>query len=395
MSGTTILISPLNWGFGHAGRMIPLARELQRRGNEVVFGADARLLPLIECELPGIKLIEIPGLDIRYSRILPQYVCIFLQLPLILLSAVREHNLLKRLAREIKPSVIISDNRFGFCHSKIFSVYVTHQLRIPFPRFLRFMEPFGAWLHRRIISRFDLCLVPDYPGPVNLSGRLSHDIKLLNNTHYMGPLSRFRVTPVPELLSGSIVTPVPELLSGSAASALPDSNITPGHPICSLILSGPEPQRSILLEKVSGALRGVQLYVLSATPVQVAGSRDHGITLITKPDAGTMRDLVSRSTMVIARAGYTSVMELVSLGKGAVLIPTPGQTEQEYLGEYLNGHHAFITVKQSDTDRLGRLTEEWAEDTRPPLADSASHFEKAIKLLLEHKKSDSGQKSTT
>ncbi len=398
MSGMTILISPLNWGFGHAGRMIPLARELQRRGNEVVFGADARLLPLIESELPGIKLIEIPGLHIRYSGILPQYLCIFLQLPLLIFSAVREHYLLKRLAREIRPSVIVSDNRFGFWHSEIFSVYVTHQLRIPFPRLMRFMEPPGAWIHRRIINRFDLCLVPDYPGRVNLSGRLSHDLKLPDNVHYMGPLSRFRAAAAAQLLaevgvapamdsqSGCRVTPASELPERSRVAATSDGISTPGHPFCSLILSGPEPQRSLLLEKVTGALRGVKLYVLSATTVRAAGSRYPGITFIIKPDTGTMRDLVSRSTIVIARAGYTSVMELVSLGKSAVLIPTPGQTEQEYLGEYLDGHHGFITLKQGDTGRLGRLVEEWAVVTPAPLPDSAADFEMAINLLTEQKK---------
>jgi len=362
MSGMTILISPLNWGFGHAGRMIPLARELQERGNEVVFGVDARLLPLIESELPGIKLIEIPGLHIRYSGILPQYLCIFLQLPVLILSAVREHYLLKSLAREIRPSVIISDNRFGFRHNEIFSVYVTHQLRIPFPRLMRFMEPLGAWVHRMIINRFDLCLVPDYPGPVNLSGRLSHNLKMPDNVHYMGPLSRFRT------------------------AATPDVSSTPGHPFCSLILSGPEPQRSLLLEKVTGALRGVKLYVLSATTVRDAGSRYPGVTFVIKPDTGTMRDLVSHSTIVITRSGYTSVMELVSMGKGAVLIPTPGQTEQEYLGEYLDGHHGFITVKQNDTGRLRRMVEEWAVVTPAPLPDSAADFEMAINLLPEQKK---------
>ncbi|MCA1741836.1 MAG: hypothetical protein LC630_05125, partial [Bacteroidales bacterium] len=249
MSGMTILISPLNWGFGHAGRMIPLALELKKRGNAVVFGADAQLLPLIERELPGIRLIEIPGLHISYSRFLPQYLCIFMQLPVVVISAIREHFTLRRLAEEIKPSVIISDNRFGFFHHSIFSVYVTHQLRIPFPRSLRFIEPFAAWIHRMIINRYDLCLVPDYTGPVNLSGRLSHSLKLPGNNsvrlshglklpgnnsgrlshglklpgnvHYMGPLSRFRVTLPPK------------------------AKITLRHPYCCLILSGPEPQRTM------------------------------------------------------------------------------------------------------------------------------------------------------
>ncbi len=324
MGGITILISPLNWGFGHAGRMIPLALELKKRGNAIVFGADPQLLPLIENELPGIKLVEIPGPRIRYSRFLPQYLCIFLQLPTVIISAFREHCALRRLAEQFNPAVIISDNRFGFFHRRIFSVYVTHQLRIPFPRLLRFLEPAATWFHRRIISRYDLCLVPDYPGPVNLSGRLSHGLKLPGNVCYTGPLSRFGMMPPSE------------------------TNITVGHPYICLILSGPEPQRSLLLEKVSMALRDIQLCVLSAVAIPGTVGTESNITFYIKPDGGTMRQLIEGCSLVIARSGYTSVMELSSLGRGAVLIPTPGQPEQEYLGDYLNGRYGFVTVRQNN-----------------------------------------------
>jgi hypothetical protein len=410
MSGTTILISPLNWGFGHAGRMIPLALELKEKGSDVVFGADTQILPLIEQELPGIRLIEIPGLHIRYSRFLPQYLCIFLQLPAVVISAFREHFALRRIVREINPAVIISDNRFGLFHPRIFSVYVTHQLRIPFPQSLRFMEPFTAWLHRKIINRYDLCLVPDYPGevnlsgrlshglkaPVNLPGRLSHGLKAPGNVHYMGPLSRFRT------------------------AAPSEAAITPCHPYCCLILSGPEPQRTMLLEKVATALPGIQLCVLSAAPVKMIPGNDPFLTLIIRPCSGTMRQHIEGSSLVITRAGYTSVMELVSLGKGAVLIPTPGQPEQEYLGDWLNGHHGFITVKQQNIGSLRALAERFMTDTvlneipspqlpdnvtevgnsppqlsdavpavtnsSPQLPDGTGLFEQAISLLLEQKK---------
>ena len=191
MNGRRILMSPLNWGLGHAGRMIPLALELRKRGNEIIFGVDRSIIPVIEKDLPGIKIIELSGVRIRYSAVLPQYISIFLQLPRIVAAAFGEFSALKRLAFELKPDIIISDNRFGFFHKDIFSVFVTHQLRIPFPKGMRFLEPAAAWLNRKIIGNFDLCLVPDYPGNENLSGRLSHQLKLPDNVFYMGPLSRF------------------------------------------------------------------------------------------------------------------------------------------------------------------------------------------------------------
>ena len=123
--------------------MIPLAAELQRRGNEVIFGVDKSLIPLVRSELPGISITEIRGVHIRYSRHLPQYLCIFLQLPRIIVSSVREYYDLRRLASRLQPDLIISDSRFGFRHRHIRSVYVTHQLRIAFPKWLRLMEPLG------------------------------------------------------------------------------------------------------------------------------------------------------------------------------------------------------------------------------------------------------------
>lgn len=368
MNGMKVLISPLSWGFGHAGRMIPLAMELERRGCEVVFAADAPLTEMIVRELPGIKTVEIPGLRIRYSRYLPQYVSIFLQLPVIVASAVREHATLRRLAKELDPMVIISDNRFGFCHKKIFSVYVTHQVRIAFPAFLAFLEPLAAWMHRMIISRYDLCLVPDYRGSENLSGRLSHGGRLPANVAFIGPLSRFRVAgtePFPpcRMKSGPLspcrTKSEPLSLSRAKSEPLqPDTGAPPSslaQPYACLILSGPEPQRSLLLRKVSESLREFPLAVLSATPLNTPLPSGQAIHLLTGAETGTMRQVITGASMVIARTGYTSVMELVSLGMGAVLIPTPGQTEQEYLGRHLDGRYGFITMNQNRLERLASV----------------------------------------
>ncbi len=368
MNGMKVLISPLSWGFGHAGRMIPLAMELERRGCEVVFAADAPLTEMIVRELPGIKTVEIPGLRIRYSRYLPQYVSIFLQLPVIVASAVREHATLRRLAKELDPMVIISDNRFGFCHKKIFSVYVTHQVRIAFPAFLAFLEPLAAWMHRMIISRYDLCLVPDYRGSENLSGRLSHGGRLPANVAFIGPLSRFGVAgtePFPpcRMKSGPLspcrTKSEPLSLSRAKSEPLqPDTGAPPSslaQPYACLILSGPEPQRSLLLRKVSESLREFPLAVLSATPLNTPLPSGQAIHLLTGAETGTMRQVITGASMVIARTGYTSVMELVSLGMGAVLIPTPGQTEQEYLGRHLDGRYGFITMNQNRLERLASV----------------------------------------
>ncbi len=362
MDGRRILISPLNWGLGHAGRMIPLALELRKRGNEIIFGVDSSIIPVIEKDLPDIKIIAIPGAVIRYSGFLPQYISIFLQVPRIVAASLREFSALKHLARELKPDIIISDNRFGFFHKDIFSVYITHQLRVPFPGLMKFLEPAAAWLNRKVIGNFDLCLVPDYPGNENLSGRLSHQLQLPGNVSYMGPLSKF---------------------SGASSA---ESDITLPHPYHCLILSGPEPQRSLLFEKIARALSGIHLVVLSGSPGPVLRSDPGNITVIANPDTATMKKVICGSFRVISRAGYSTVMELVSLGKGGVIIPTPGQTEQEYLGQYLDGRHGFITLKQTNLEHLREISPEALGASSPCFPDSAPLFEEAVRLLLEQNK---------
>ncbi len=359
MGGRRILISPLNWGLGHAGRMIPLALELRKRGHDIIFGVDRSIIPVIEKDLPDIKIIELPGVRIWYSRFLPQYFSIFLQLPHIVAASFREHSALKHLARSLKPDIVISDNRFGFFHKDIFSVFVTHQLRIPFPGWIRFLEPAAAWLNRKIISNFDLCLVPDYPGNENLSGRLSHQMKLPDKVFYMGPLSRF---------------------SGGASG---ESKINLPHLYYCLILSGPEPQRSLLFKKTISVLSGIHLVILCGSPEPCAPENRDDITVMTNPDTATMKQVISGSSLVISRAGYSSVMELVSLGKGGVIIPTPGQTEQEYLGRYHNGRHGFITVRQNDLEYLREISPDSQGALSSRFPETGALMEEAVRLLLE------------
>ncbi len=359
-----ILISPLNWGFGHAGRMIPLALELRKRGHEIIFCADRAVIPMLTRELPGISITETDGLHIRYFRNLPLWIGLLLQLPHIIAVSVREHRELKRLVAEYKPDIIVSDNRFGFYNKHIYSAYVTHQIRIPLPAPFRFMEPLGVWLHRKIIGRFDLCLIPDFPGDLNLSGRLSHGVRLPRNTVWSGPLSRFN-------------------------APAPTSDFTAPDPYCCLILSGPEPQRSILKEIVTAAATGMHLVILEGTGEHNAIVRGENVTVVSNPDTALMKAIITGSSAVISRSGYTTLMELVSLNKGAVIIPTPGQPEQEYLGEYFDKKWGFVTLKQDEIPRIKDLeslqNKRYAPVFPQPGLHSAGLLDAALGRLTEQK----------
>ena len=192
-----ILICPLEWGLGHASRMIPLARRLCEMNNNIFLVQGKIILSFFRNELPGLTYIDFPGFKPGYSRLLPQYIPLLLQTPVMLYHIIAEHFRLKKIVKEYKIDIVISDNRFGLWNKKIKTVYVTHMPLIPFPGFFKIFEFIGIFLHRIIIKQYSYCFIPDLPGEINLSGRLSHLHNLPDNVRYIGILSRFAISEDP------------------------------------------------------------------------------------------------------------------------------------------------------------------------------------------------------
>ena len=318
-----ILICPLEWGLGHASRMMPIAAELINRGHKVLFASGNEHLNFIKNELPQCELIFFSGFNPRYSRHLPQYVWLLFKIPSLVYHIFSEHFKLKKLIREYSIDIVISDNRFGLWNTEITSVYVTHMPRIPFPKVFRFMEPVGIFLHRHIIKRYDWLLIPDMPDEPNLSGRLSHELKLTDNTRFIGILSRF------------------------STNNSTNNSIEKTHNL--VILSGPEPQKEMLKQKL------IDIFKNKPSTTIIAGGKPdadikkvatNNIIFYSHLPANEMFDAIIKSKSIIARSGYSTIMDLVAIGCNALLIPTPGQTEQEYLAERLTEQGFFHSVKQ-------------------------------------------------
>jgi UDP:flavonoid glycosyltransferase YjiC (YdhE family) len=322
-----ILICPLEWGLGHAARMIPLARILREADNNVIIASGEEHLSMFRDELPGLSYVSFPGFKPGYSRIFPQYLSLFFKIPCLLYHIFSEHHRVKKIIDEYGIDIIISDNRFGLWNRKVITVYVTHMPLIPFPKPLKFLEPLGVLLHRQIIKKYSLCFIPDLPGDLNLSGRLSHGIKLPDNVMYIGILSKFNYP----------------------RQSLNETQIKPPYNI--VILSGPEPQREILKQKLVTLLKNKipDTIIFEGKPGQGEGIyRTGNITFFRHLPASRMKKIIEGSDRLITRAGYTTIMELASLRRTALIIPTPGQTEQEYLAEYLSERGWFSTFSQGE-----------------------------------------------
>jgi len=357
-----ILICPLEWGLGHAARMIPLACRLRDMQNNVIVASGEEHLALFRNELEGLSYINFPGFKPGYSRVLPQYIYLLLKTPLLLYHIIREHSRLRKIIQEYAIDIVISDNRFGLWNQNIKTVYITHMPLIPMPEPLRFLEFIGVYLHRFIIKKYSLCFIPDLPGELNLSGRLSHGIRLPENVRYIGILSRF-------------IMPV---------SSIDRDHFKYRHN--TVILSGPEPQRTILKQKLVALMRDQETptVILEGRPGEERHvTRSGNLIFCNHLPSQEMREMVTGSDNIITRSGYTTVMDLVCLSRSALLIPTPGQTEQEYLAKYLSSKGWFTTISQNKIKDVIPVSPEKTDIPDEIIEQSIMLLEEALKLMLE------------
>jgi UDP:flavonoid glycosyltransferase YjiC (YdhE family) len=317
-----ILIVPLDWGLGHATRCVPIIRELQKAGCEVIAGAEGKHASLLQQEFPGMMILPLKGYRITYNRNRRYFgLHIIRQIPKIYSAVQNEHKWLKKIIKEHKINAVISDNRFGLYHAGIPSVFISHQLLIKTP----YGNPVDGWLRMinyHYIRRYKYCWIPDFEGSLSLAGELSHPQPLPLHTQYLGCLSRF------EKKEG--IAKKYDLL---------------------VLISGPEPQRSQLetLIKEQIISLNVSALIVSGQPGE---NKEHQLTptirQVNHLGSTSLNEAILAADLVISRSGYTTVMDLVKLCKKAVLIPTPGQSEQEYLGNYLMEKRIFYSTPQEN-----------------------------------------------
>ena len=341
--------------------MIPLARKLQAMNNNIFIGSGDEHLLFFRNELPGVTCISFPGFTMRFSSYLPQWLIIILKIPELLFHTVREHRRLKSIIKDYSIDIVISDSRPGLWNRDIRTVFVLHIPRIPFPGKLKFMEFTGLSLTRFFIKKYTYCFIPDLDGDINISGRLSHGFRLPSNLRYIGILSRF---------------------SDNSLSEPP-----PGEKnFCTVILSGPEPQKGILKQKLAEILKskGKPSVILEGKPGENQEIHIDGqVKFISHLPDHEMRGMILGSENIITRSGYSTIMELISLNRSALIIPTPEQTEQEYLAEYLSGKGWFRTVSQNGLDSTVDLAGAGIAWTPGLVRESANLLDKALKELLE------------
>jgi len=318
-----ILIAPLNWGLGHATRCIPIILEFHRQGAEIFIASDGRSLELLKKEFPQLKCFEMKGYEVKYPEQGPMVLQMILQASKIMSAIRKEHAGLEKIVEENNIDIVFSDNRYGCWSEKAYSVFMTHQLNIQTPFAFKWAEPLISLKNKKYISAYDECWVPDFEDAENLSGILSHPRKH-DNIKYIGPLSRFVFSE--------------------------DKNSSQEKYDLLVICSGPEPQRTIFEDLLTREVLKTNYRTLLVKGITEAGKKTEqkkNLETISYADSKEMQTFIESSSLIISRPGYSTIMDLAALGKKAIFIPTPGQTEQEYLAKYLAEKKYFFSSAQS------------------------------------------------
>ena len=330
------MVAPLDWGLGHATRCVPLIRFMVQLGWKVSLAGEGPSLTLLSEEFPELTTIPLKGYRIRYPKsgalLIPR---LLLQIPKILKTIKLENEWLKESFARENWDLVISDNRYGLYHPKTKCIFLTHQLWV-LSGWGKACLPVGKGidelLNKRLhqwISNFYQCWIPDEKENGGIAGILSHPPVLLPRPSslvpcpliYLGPLSR-----------------------------LTKQNCTEQTQIL-VLLSGPEPLRSLLEQKLLEQIKQIDeqfLFVRGLPSASKKLENTRNVHFENHLASAQLSQAISAAKLVVCRSGYSSVMDLLKMEKKAILIPTPGQTEQLYLGKELAAKKWFVTQKQEE-----------------------------------------------
>jgi uncharacterized protein (TIGR00661 family) len=328
-----VLIAPLDWGLGHTARCIPIIQNLLQHRHEIIFAGTQKQFDFVSQHHIKIKHVELFSYDVRYAKRLPQWIKIVGQLNKLKSKIRAEHKWLNDFLSKENIDVVISDNRYGLYSTKVHSIFIGHQLSIQSPLLSKKINN----IHANFINKFNECWVPDDVN-INLSGELSINEKITIPTKRIGLLSRFNNNTTQERKYDILI-----------------------------LLSGTEPQRSILEQKLMATLDNSKLSI-----ALIRGTTTSSTKLYTNSEnfdllnSNELQTLIESSEILICRSGYSSIMDIMHFNKKIILIPTPGQTEQEYLAKHLKKKYNIAFIEQSNLNTLAEAITKLESTKIPP-----------------------------
>ncbi|RMG81038.1 MAG: hypothetical protein D6707_05465, partial [Bacteroidetes bacterium] len=316
-----VLISPIDWGLGHTTRIIPVIRNLLNQNYQVDIAGTSFQIDFLKSYFPKLNYLETIGYNIHYSEKGMDFWSVVKQFPKFFKTVEKEKTFVAEILKNTNYDLIISDSRYAFRNNNVKSVIITHQINIE-------ANIIARKINRNFLNKFDEIWVPDDEYR-SLSGKLSYPHLLLQHKiKYIGQLSRF--------------------------SPEKTTNLALRYDFTA-ICSGPEPQKSIFYNEIVKIFskqnkKGV---ILKGCPEENEKTANNQITIYSHLRDDLLWQTVQQSKVIICRSGYSSIMDFFPLNKPMILIPTPFQTEQEYLAEYLSKKYSnIIFIPQNEMHKI-------------------------------------------
>ncbi len=300
---------------------------LTNNQKPIICGNDESLT-ILRNEFPQLEYKELPSYSVNYAHN-PGYFAfkMLFHLPRFLKAKRKDKRAAAKLVKEIHPDFIISDNRYGFRHPKVHSVLISHQLLPLMPKNAKSVSGFIKKKIFKWLGAFDEVWVPDFEELPNLSGKLSHKTGFKGRITFCGPLSRFQNT------EKQIHSHTFDILA---------------------IVSGPEPHRTYFEQYCKGIARktGLKMCLIAGKPHENVSFEKENLTYYSHIETSEFENLILQSQFVFSRSGYSTIMDMFVMNKKTLFVPTPGQTEQEYLAEYNSENGLFYYFKPERDDFL-------------------------------------------
>ncbi len=313
-----IAFGVFDWGLGHATRSTPLINELVKQGHEVHIISTGRALIILKNNFKDSCIYhDIPSIFPPYSK-MPFQISFVLNAPKMIKTLKEARKQSKELIEKEKFDIVISDARYDVYDTPENSFIIKHQVRFKAPIFIQnILEKFLA----NQVKHYKYVLVPDFPGEENLSGCLSHNLKHIpkEKIKYLGIISHIKKIKINQDIDYFIS------------------------------LSGPEPGRTQLEKKILSQLPDLKgkIVIAGGAPECTTQQCKENVEFHSFLNSKEQENIMNRAKFIITRSGYTTIMELAELDKTqTLLIPTSGQTEQEYLGDYYEKKGYFHHVSQ-------------------------------------------------
>lgn len=365
-----ILYCVLDWGLGHATRSIPIIRSLLDRGCDIILASDSLALEFLREEFPTLLSYGLPSYDVKYksNHLLLNGIYNWKNIR----SAIRaEHELIAHISKKEKIDALISDNRYGCQVAGLPCVMVTHQLQFRTGNALQ--DWFGQIAISKLLKPFDRIWVPDVEERT-LSGVLS-----------MSTDKRVRC-----IGWQSTLTNRNQFCDGNEAESGKSIDVSlERHEEFQIvaILSGPEPLRTSFekeihaqfksLDTKCAIVRGAEVNDSDISEGNVSAQGESNVTVYHMLSRKEIENVMNSSSVIVCRSGYSSLMDLQTVGKKAILIPTPGQPEQKYLAERLRSSQNYVVQQQghldieSAIDKLANINITIQENNSSQLLDNA------------------------